>query len=497
MFLGGSGGTGKSRVIQAFVDFSRRWQATTSTVITASSGVAAVLIGGCTIHSALGITKSMKPVDPSPSMIQAWSEIGIMLIDEFGMVKADLYDLMDSRLRKLKGCPDKPFGGVHMIYCGDFYQLPPVGSSLFVAPTRREDSLNNNSLACMRGRDKWLNLTTDVIELVENHRQTDSSWAESQERWRLNQPNKKDIDDVNSRFLESFSTSSEMRPPKGTIAAVPENATRENGIRYCESQFLTSLPPILSQQSEWRERGLILVQAKVARTEGHQPIQKEQRDYAGRIASTKMKTVNNLLCTIGAPYMVGTNIDVSKGIANGTIAKFYDIVLVPNAQVRIVTLEDGNQAHAVYADEVNCLILKHTAPAQEKIGSFPNLPLGCFPVTAIKCNIICKLGSTGKNFKVRVTQLPCVSALVLTGHKIQGQTLNSVILGALSPVHQSGQSGWIYVVLSRVRKLEGLFLLTKLEEDPRKYLPRKNVMKEMDRLRIIERSTIARISIIQ
>lgn len=98
MYLGGSGGTGKSRVIRAFVDFSRRWHATTSTVITASSGVAAILIGGCTIHSALGIAKSMKLSDPSPSMIQASSEVGIMLIDEFGFVKADLYDLIDLRL---------------------------------------------------------------------------------------------------------------------------------------------------------------------------------------------------------------------------------------------------------------------------------------------------------------------------------------------------------------------------------------------------------------
>ncbi len=60
-------------------------------------------------------------------------------------------------------------------------------------------------------------------------------------------------------------------------------------------------------------------------------------------------------------------------------------------------------------------------------------------------------------------------------------------------MHRSGQSGWIYVILSRVRTLKGLFLLTKLEEDYRKYLPRKNVMKEMSRLRRIEKSTIARI----
>ncbi len=230
MYLGGSGGTGKSRVIQAFVDFSRRWLATASTVITASSGVAAVLIGGCTIHSALGFKKSMKPGKPTPAMMAAWSEIGVMFIDEFGMVKADLYDLIDTRLRELKGRPDKPYGGVHMIYSGDFYQLPPVGSSLFTPPTRQENANNENALSSMRGRDKWLKLTTDTIELLENHRQTDTSWAESQQRWRINQPTKQDIEDVNSRYLESHSDNYRNQPTTGTIAAVPENLTRTNSL---------------------------------------------------------------------------------------------------------------------------------------------------------------------------------------------------------------------------------------------------------------------------
>jgi putative ribosome biogenesis GTPase RsgA len=55
MCLGGSSGTGKSRVINAFVKFSHRWHSTTYVVVTASSGVVAFLIGGFTIHGALGI----------------------------------------------------------------------------------------------------------------------------------------------------------------------------------------------------------------------------------------------------------------------------------------------------------------------------------------------------------------------------------------------------------------------------------------------------------
>lgn len=63
-------------------------------------------------------------------MITAWSEIGVLFIDEIGMVKAKLLDLIDTRLRLLKAQLDKPFGGVSVVFCGDFFQLPPVGSTL-------------------------------------------------------------------------------------------------------------------------------------------------------------------------------------------------------------------------------------------------------------------------------------------------------------------------------------------------------------------------------
>ena len=60
-------------------------------------------------------------------------------------------------------------------------------------------------------------------------------------------------------------------------------------------------------------------------------------------------------------------------------------------------------------------------------------------------------------------------SIVLTGHKIQGLTVDSIILGSISKGHRSGVSGWLYVVLSRVKTIEGLFLMEKIEEDPTKY----------------------------
>lgn len=82
-------------------------------------------------------------------------------------------------------------------------------------------------------------------------------------------------------------------------------------------------------------------------------------------------------------------------------------------------------------------------------------------------------------------QLPCVLSLVLTGHKTQGLTADSIILSSLTPKDKSGMSGWLYVILSRVKTIEGLFLMGKIEQNPAKYIARTDVQREMARLRTI------------
>ena len=72
MFLAGSGGTGKSRIIKCFKDFTRRWHSVAATVICAPSGVAAMPIEGCTLHAALGIGVRMDPPHPTLDQISAW-----------------------------------------------------------------------------------------------------------------------------------------------------------------------------------------------------------------------------------------------------------------------------------------------------------------------------------------------------------------------------------------------------------------------------------------
>jgi hypothetical protein len=82
----------------------------------------------------------------------------------------------------------------------------------------------------------------------------------------------------------------------------------------------------------------------------------------------------------------------------------------------------------------------------------------------------------------------------MTGHKVQGLTTDTIVLGDISKRHQYGSSGWLYVILSRVRTLQGLTTLTRLTEDPSKFKQRKYVLDEMQRLRQIEEKTLPRLA---
>jgi len=190
-------------------------------VICASTGVAAMQIRGCTLHSALAIQRNLNPSNPKTEHIKAWAEIGLVIVDEFSMSSADLYDLMDSRMRKLKDRSDTPFGGVNMIFSGDFYQLPPIGTKLIGYHTGRTDQDYVTNTSTMRARESWATVLTDVIELTQNMRQLDDIWAGVLERLRINQPTAQDLGILNTRFTnkEIYAESIAHRPPAGTVAA--------------------------------------------------------------------------------------------------------------------------------------------------------------------------------------------------------------------------------------------------------------------------------------
>jgi ATP-dependent DNA helicase PIF1 len=128
----GKPGVGKSVLINALVQHGKK-----SYTLAAPTGLAALNIGGRTLHSIFRIPVSEGIIEPAYDMYtqneRAYSyikyQIRTLIVDEISMVAADKLDYIDRCLRAIKG-NNNPFGGIQIIVVGDFFQLPPVTKAL-------------------------------------------------------------------------------------------------------------------------------------------------------------------------------------------------------------------------------------------------------------------------------------------------------------------------------------------------------------------------------
>ena len=123
-FLTGEAGTGKSTVIGEFLK-----QTNKNAVVVAPTGIAAINVGGVTIHSFFQFPCTILKAGElegirSSKRKELIRNTEVLIIDEISMVRSDLFAAIDSRLRYL-GDSNKPFGGKQIIAVGDFFQLPP------------------------------------------------------------------------------------------------------------------------------------------------------------------------------------------------------------------------------------------------------------------------------------------------------------------------------------------------------------------------------------
>jgi len=125
VFLTGKAGTGKSTVLDKFQEKCK-----CGCVFLAPTGIAAINIGGSTIHSFFQLKPGLLTPDSietigSRKRIDLIRSVRIIVIDEVSMVRSDLFVAIDKRLKEIMG-NTSPFGGKQVILVGDFLQLPPV-----------------------------------------------------------------------------------------------------------------------------------------------------------------------------------------------------------------------------------------------------------------------------------------------------------------------------------------------------------------------------------
>lgn len=124
LFVTGRAGTGKSTLLNYLSENTSK-----QIVICAPTGVAALNVGGQTIHSLFRLPIGViadNDIDQSAELRKLLSTIDTLVIDEVSMVNADLLDAIDRSLRQARGRRNEAFGGVQVVLFGDPYQLAPV-----------------------------------------------------------------------------------------------------------------------------------------------------------------------------------------------------------------------------------------------------------------------------------------------------------------------------------------------------------------------------------
>ena len=360
--------------------------------ITAMTGVAATLYEqGKTLHSwgGIGLAKGneddiLRNVRKNKKARSNWTESSMLIIDEVSMMTVELFEKLDYVARKLRKS-ESFYGGLQIVLCGDFCQLPPVGSSKY----------------CFESELFMTNI--DCYLLEENFRQqSDNEFQNLLDEMRYGFLSKENNLKLKNRIVNEIPSNehgiipTQVFPKNVEVDSINEeeysNLINENNTEHsyeCSTKVMDNENTVVLKETH------VLFQKACEFMDKTSLLQKELK-----------------LC-VGSQVMLVVNYDMELKLANGTrgiVSGFSEI----SPYYPIVTFRNGTK---------------------QVIASFAvTHDLGYATITR--------------------TQVPLKLAWAITVHKSQGMTLDYIV----SDLRNVFLPSQIYVTLSRVRSLEGLYL---------------------------------------
>ena len=413
IFVTGPGGTGKTALIQYIVktsiDNKKKVQ------VCALTGCAALLLSKCnarTIHSWSGIKQGKGDIEKIISTIyknkkytQSWKTTDILIIDEISMMSKSLFELLDTIGKRIRRNPLKPFGGIQLVFTGDFYQLPPVGNNAEI----------DTCSFCFESTKWYETFTIDNhIELTTMFRQTDPIFQSILLNIRKGQINETQI-----KLLQTY-VNREYNQEKHNGCIPTKLFPIKSKVDYYNKIMFEQLP---GNSNEYH-----VITKKNCRTyldNTNKVISQEDYERSSNLSSNMQENeIRNLQSNspcmdilslkIGASVMSTTNIDIENGICNGSLGIITDFHMKSGIPIPYVKFSNG--------------ISKEIQIQYWHSDEYPSIAIGQFPL--------------------------CL-AWAITIHKIQGATLPMADMDIGRTIFEYGQT---YVALSRVQSLDGLYL---------------------------------------
>lgn len=461
VFFTGSAGTGKSVLMRAIISQLRQKykKEPDRLAITASTGLAACVIEGTTLHSWAGIGLGKEPAPELVKKIKRnaktrtkWLRTKVLIVDEISMVDGELFDKLEQVARAIRN-NGRPFGGIQLVVTGDFFQLPPVPDKNTVAKFAFDAAT-------------WGTCIQHTILLTHVFRQKDPVFANMLNEMRLGKLSDTSIAEFRklSRPLQFTDDvdATELFPTRGEVDAA--NNTR---MQRLSGQVMTYAATD-SGVSDLNVRAKILA---------------------------NFMAPEQLTLKKGAQVMLIKNIDPQ--LVNGTLGK---ILCFMDEATWATYKGDEETYHTAHREGMSDDEETKAARTKFDVARFKNKepgqgsrywPMVRFPLAdGTTRDLLCqpeewKTESQQGEITAKRVQVPLILAWALSIHKAQGQTLSRVKVD-LGKVFEKGQA---YVALSRATSQAGLQVM---RFDPRKVMVHPKVITFYHKLQSIHDVTEAK-----
>ena len=410
--------------------------------LTALTGAAATEIGGETTAREFGLMER----NPSLDKFQpSFSDTRFSIVDEISFMTYKDLTKLSLHLQQFTECTEHKFGKHAIAFLGDFRQLECIGGDCIY--------LHENSIY-------WEQTLTHMVELKGLHRFSQCpQYQEIMPRLRDGQLTNNARKVLNSRVIDGKNVCLPNLQKTKFATYHNKNRAEINALvfqdylhKYHEKSTQTDIPKmaiVIKADAKWHFR--------------NQKLSFQQRATLFSFCSEADckdsfgKRCDPLLCLFSGCSMMGIeNEDVRNGIANGTTSTFENIVFKEDVTPTPMLMH-GKWVYGINIEEVDHLVLRWKDSTFE--GTFKVYPI------ERKFRVQYPLHEHGFEhirtvMNISMTFFPVVLNHATTGHKLQGKSVDQLIIAEWSK-----KKNWVYVVLSRVRSLVGLYLQKEIPED--------------------------------